>query len=200
MKQTGIPGSEFDKKSSEIDKAHQQLKTPPDLEEQKKILQDTIDSIDIMVPLMKVISLENVSASPHKEIKLIELSSQKQIQYERLAIKLEAKSADELTALQDDLTFDSMIDFEQTELTHLYNMVILICDNGLNLDEEGKGFVTLDFCENVLSRTLIYKILVTYMKEFATQALMERMKLINFLAMPVMLSSQPTRQSSGESG
>jgi len=193
-------GSEFEKKAAEINKAHEHLTAPPGPEEQKKILQATIDSIDIMVPIMQVISLENVSASSHKELKLIELPSQKQIQYERLAIKLEAKSAEELNALQNDVTFEGVIDFEQTELTHLYNMVILICDNDLNLDEEGKGFVTLHFCENVLSRTLIYKILVTYMKEFATQALMERMKLINFLAMPVMLSSQRTRQSSGENG
>lgn len=196
----GKEETEFDKRSKEIDKAHKDMKTPPGPEEMGKIVQDMMDSIDIIVPLQVSISLENVSSSSHPEIKLIELSSKKQIEYERLTIGLETKSVEQLQAIKDDQTFEAMVDFEKAELEDLYKMTMLICDNGLNQDKDGKCFVSRDFCENVLSKTLIYKILITYMKKFTSQALIERMKLINFLAMPVMLSDQRRQKNFGGTG
>ena len=194
---TGKEKTPYEKMRDEIDKAHEGIPNPEDL---NKIMQGVMDSIDIVVPIQVSISLENVSALPFPEIKLIELPSKKQIEYERMAFQLETNSVDGLQKIQDGQTLDAMIDFEKAELEDLYKMVILICDNGLNLDENKQNFVTQEFCENYLSKTMLYNILVTYMKKFTSQALLQRMKLINFFAMPVMLSNQHRQKSSGETG
>jgi len=190
----------FEDIAGQINKAHQGSDGSGIGMDINKILKDTMDSIEIFVPLMEIVSLENVTASEYKEIKLIELPCKKQVEYERMAINLQTVSQESLNAIKDNVTFEGMIDFEKTEMDHLHKMVIHICDNGLNLNKDGKGFVTQEFCEDVLSPTLIYKILTVYMKKFATRPLMERMRLINFFTLPVMLSNRQTRKNSGETG
>jgi len=190
----------FEEIAGQINKAHEGISGIGSAEDMKKILQATMDSIEIFVPLMEIVHLENVTSSEHKEIKLIELPCKKQVEYERMAINLQTVSQESLNAIKDNVTFEGMIDFEKTEMEHLHKMVILICDNGLNLNKDGKSFVTKEFCEDVLSKSLVYKILITYMKKFASQSLMERMKLINFFTLPVMLSNRQTQKNSGETG
>jgi len=190
----------FEDISEQINKAHQGISGIGSADDLKKILQATMDSIEIFVPLMEIVSLENVTASEYKEIKLIELPCKKQVEYERMAVNLQTVSQESLNSIKENATFDSLIDLQNTEMEHQHKMVIHICDNGLNLDREGKPFVTKEFCENVLGPTMISYILFTYMKKFATMALMERMKLINFFTLPVMLSNRQTQKNSGETG
>lgn len=186
-------------KMQEIKKAHAAIAKGATPEDLKKIMDELMDSIQVAVPLPVTISLEHTS-SPHKEIRLIELSCNKQIEYERHAIELQVKAEGDIKDLKDDVTFEKAIDFDKTELAQLKKMVVMICDNGQNKDEQGNSFVTEEFCGDHLSRTMLLSILVCYMKEFVGPAFNERMRLTTFFSSLLMFSKPLTPGTSGGTG
>jgi len=181
----GKEKTEFDRMSEQIKGAHKEV-----LEEQeaKNSFLKQIDSLMIMVPAIETVSLETTGAKV-KELKICELPVVKHLDYEKAINQMDVNVEQDVDKLKD-LKFEDILSMKQADWEQMKKVVILICDNGLNVDKDGKTIVDETFCESYLTWTLVSLIIMTYNKKFVVPSFIQLWTLKSFFQRVLLFSGR----------
>jgi len=136
-----------------------------------------VESLNIWIPIPEELELPNY---PEK-IKIVELSGSKHLEFERLMNKMDLNTVSDVKDFQN-MTFDQILSFASKDWDRVVELVIAICNNGLN------PFVNKEFCDNYLSQSLALKIVHTYVIKFFIPVFIQRMQMQSFYKGVLVLS------------
>jgi len=136
-----------------------------------------IESINIWIPEPEKLELPNY---PEK-IKIVELSGSKHLEFERLMNKMDMNTVNDVKDFKN-MTFDQVLSFASKDWDRVTELVIAICNNGMNV------FVNKEFCDNYLSQSLALKIVHTYVMKFFIPVFIQRMQMQSFYTGVLVLS------------
>lgn len=181
----GKDKTEFDRISGEIKKAHKEVLEE---EEAKNSFLKQIDSLLIMVPAIETVSLET-TGSAVKELKICELPVVKHLEYEKAINRMDVNVEQDVDKLKN-LKFEDILSMKKTDWEQMKKVVILICDNGLNLNKDGKAIVDEQFCDAYLTWTLVSLIIMTYNKKFVVPSFIQLWTLKSFFQRVLVFSGR----------
>jgi hypothetical protein len=181
----GKEKTEFEKMSEEIKGAHKDV-----LEEEqtKNAFLAQIDSLMIMVPAIETVSLET-TGSKVKELKICELPVVKHLEYEKAINQMDVDVDQDVEKLKN-LKFEDILSMKMADWGQMKKVVILICDNGLNLGKGDKSIVDEQFCDDYLTWTLVSLIIMTYNKKFVVPSFIQLWTLKGFFQRVLLFSGK----------